>query len=363
MLPLITWFWQYRACLQPLWRPRSPVAVAALLAWALGGGGAVLPPPAHAARPAVLVRFSHVVAPDTPKGQMAQHFQQLVQQRSGGRIRVEVYPDSQLYGDDDEMEALRLGAVELLAPSLSKFGNVGMPEFEVFDLPFLFTDLAQVQRVLQGPVGQQLRQRLARQQMLGLGFMDNGFKHMSAHRPLCTPADFAGQRLRVQASRVLVAQMRAVGAEPVVLPFGDTRRALASGVVDGTENTLSNFHTQHLAQVQSHLTLTQHGYLGYAVVTHPRFWASLSPADRTLLETALAQALEQGNRRSAALDQQALQRLQHTPGLQVHTLTPAQRATLRQDAQPVYDTFRRTVGAALLQAVQQAIAEVPASGD
>ena len=141
----------------------------ALLCLALWG--VALGWPAHAARPAVLVRFSHVVAPDTPKGQMAQHFQQLVQQRSGGRIRVEVYPDSQLYGDDDEMEALRLGAVELLAPSLSKFGNVGMPEFEVFDLPFLFTDLAQVRRVLQGPVGQQLRQRLARQQMLGLGFM------------------------------------------------------------------------------------------------------------------------------------------------------------------------------------------------
>lgn len=318
---------------------------------------------AHAARPAVLMRFSHVVAPDTPKGQMAQHFQQLVQQRSGGRIRVEVYPDSELYGDDDEMEALRLGAVELLAPSLSKFGNVGMPEFEVFDLPFLFTDLAQVRRVLQGPVGQQLRQRLARQQMLGLGFMDNGFKHMSAHRPLRTPSDFKGQRLRVQASRVLVAQMRTLGAEPVVLPFGDTRRALASGVVDGTENTLSNFHTQQLAPLQPHLTLTQHGYLGYAVVTHLRFWASLSPADRTLLETALAEALEQGNRRSAALDQQALQRLQHTPGLQVHALSPAQRTALRQAAQPVYDTFRRTVGPALLQAVQHSMAEAPTSTD
>lgn len=325
--------------------------------------GLALPGLTLAERPAVLLRFAHVVAPDTPKGQMAQHFQQLVQQRSGGRIRVEVYPDSQLYGDDDEMEALRLGAVELLAPSLSKFGNVGMPEFEVFDLPFLFTDLAQVQRVLQGPVGQQLRQRLARQQMLGLGFMDNGFKHMSAHHPLRTPADFAGQRLRVQASRVLVAQMRAIGAEPVILPFGDTRRALASGVVDGAENTLSNFDTQHLAPLQPHLTLTQHGYLGYAVVTHPRFWASLSPADRTLLEAALAEALEQGNRRSAALDQQALQHLQHTPDLQVHTLTPAQRATLRQAAQPVYDTFRRTVGPNLLQAVQQAITEAPTSSD
>src|SRR5665647_505212 len=148
---------------------------------------------------------------------MAKRFKELVEQRAGGRIRVEVYPDSQLYGDDDEMEALRLGAVEMLAPSLSKFGNFGVPEFEVFDLPFLFSDLEQVRLVTQGPVGQQLLQRLNRQQMMGLGFLDNGFKQMSASKPLRTPADFKGQRFRVQASRVLVAQMRALGAQPVVL--------------------------------------------------------------------------------------------------------------------------------------------------
>lgn len=310
---------------------------------------------AQAQRPAVLVRFSHVVAQDTPKGLMASRFKELVEQRAGGRIRVEVYPDSQLYGDDDELEALRLGAVEMLAPSLSKFGNFGVPEFEVFDLPFLFMNLAQVRLVTQGPVGQQLLQRLSRQQMMGLGFLDNGFKQMSARKPLRTPADFKGQRFRVQASRVLVAQMRALGAQPVILPFGETQRALASGVVDGAENPLSNFLTQGLARVQPDVTLTQHGYLGYAVVTNPRFWASLAMADRDLLNQALADALALGNRLSAELNQQALEQLQRTPGVHVHTLTPQERSALRQAVQPVYDGFQRSVGPELLNDVQRAI--------
>ncbi|MEY5100653.1 MAG: C4-dicarboxylate-binding periplasmic protein precursor [Pseudomonadota bacterium] len=314
--------------------------------------------PLQAARGPLLLRFSHVVAPDTPKGQMARRFQELVAQRSGGRIRVEVYPDSQLYGDEDEIEALRLGAVEMLAPSLSKFGNFGITEFEVFDLPFLFDDLEQVRRVTQGPVGQRLLERLGRQQMVGLGFMDNGFKQMSARRALKVPEDFKGQRLRVQASRVLVAQMRALGAQAVILPFGETRQAMASGVVDGAENPLSNFLTQGLAAVQSDLTLTRHGYLGYAVVSNPRFWASLADADRQLLSRALAEALEFGNRLAAELDRQALERLRRTPGLRIHELTPEQRAALRAAAQPVYAGFRSTVAGPWLDEVRRAIGRV-----
>lgn len=332
--------------------PRSPPVLRRAV---LGAACAVASGWARAARPEVLLRFSHVVAPDTPKGQMALRFQSLVHARAGDRIRVEVHPASQLWGDDDEMEALRLGAVEMLAPSLSKFGMAGVPEFEVFDLPYLFADLAQVRRVTQGAVGRGLLQRLGRQQMLGLGFLDNGFKQMSASRPLRTPADYRGLRVRVQASRVLGEQVRALGAQPVVLPFGETQRALASGVVDAAENPLSNFLTQGLAALQPHLTLTQHGYLGYAVVSHPRFWASLSPADRELLSTALAEALAHGNRLAAELDAMALATLRRTPGLQVHGLTPAERSALRRHLQTVYDGFQRSLGSALLKDVQQAL--------
>jgi C4-dicarboxylate-binding protein DctP len=318
--------------------------------------------PVRAARPPLLVRFSHVVAAETPKGRMALEFQRLVAQRSAGRIRVEVHPDSQLYGDEDELEALRLGAVELIAPSLSKFGQAGLAEFEVFDLPFLFDDLEQVHRVTQGEVGRRLLDRLARQQMVGLGFMDSGFKQMSARRPLRTPAEFRGLRLRVQASRVLVAQMRALGAEPVVLPFGETRRALASGVVDGAENPLPNFTTQGLEAVQSDITLTRHGYLGYAVVSHPRFWDSLAADDRLLLRRALDEAIAFGNRLSAELDRAALERLRRQRRPRLHELDAAGRTALRQAVQPVYRNFEQRGGASLLAEVRSAIAAGMAAG-
>ncbi|WP_342131572.1 DctP family TRAP transporter solute-binding subunit [Hydrogenophaga sp. OTU3427] len=316
-------------------------------------------PRAQAPASPVLVRFSHVVAPDTPKGRMALRFKALAEARSRGRVLVQIYPDSQLYGDDDEMEALQLGAVELLAPSLSKFGNVGVPAFEVFDLPFLFDDLAQVRRVTQGPIGQELLLRLDRQQMVGLGYLDNGFKHMSAGRPLRTPADFRGLRLRVQASRVLSGQMRALGAQPVVLPFGETQRALAAGVVQGAENPLSNFLTQGLAPLQRDLTLTRHGYLGYAVVTSQRFWRRLAAPDRELLAGALADAIDESHRQAEDTERQALETLRQLPGVRLHSVDAPQRAALRAAVQPVYDDFERRVGADLLRAVERAKAQTP----
>lgn len=333
-------------CRRLAWRRGAAWSACLLLA------GAALAAPEKAPAP-VLIRFSHVVAHDTPKGQMALRFRALVAQRSGGRIRVEVYPDSKLYGDDDEMEALQLGAVEMLAPSLSKFGSVGISEFEVFDLPFLFRDLAQVRCVTQGPIGRQLLQRLSRQQMVGLGFLDNGFKQMSAGKPLQNPPDFKGLRLRVQASRVLADQMRALGAHPMVLSFDETQRALAAGVVNGAENPLSNFLTQQLASVQRDVTLTSHGYLGYAVVSNPRFWSSLDTADRAMLTRALNDALEEGNHLSAQMNQQALATLRESSGVRLHALSAAQRDTMRRAVQPVYEHFERRVGGSLLRQVQR----------
>ncbi|MEP6970504.1 MAG: DctP family TRAP transporter solute-binding subunit, partial [Betaproteobacteria bacterium] len=259
----------------------------------------------------VLIRFSHVVARDTPKGLAVERFKSLVEQRSGGRIRVMVYPDARLYGDLDEMEALRLGAVEMLAPSLSKFGPIGFPEFELFDLPFLFERITDVHRITQGDVGRRLLDSLSRQGLVGLGYFDNGFKQMSANRPLREPADFRGLRMRVQASRVIAAQFRALGARPVVLAFSETRRALAAGVVDGTENPVSNFWTQRMNEVQTDLSLTHHAYLGYAVVASQRFWNSLLPDDRAVVTQAMQEALAYGNAIADAENEGALQALRN----------------------------------------------------
>ena len=290
------------------------------------------------------IRFSHVVAPDTPKGLAVERFRQLVQQRSAGRIQVVVYPDGRLYGDHDEMQALQLGAVEMLAPSLSKFGRVGFPEFELFDLPYFFPDMGSVQRVTLGPLGRRMLDRLMRQRLVGLGFMGNGFKHMSANRPLLEPAHFAGLRMRVQASRVIASHMRALGARPVTLSFSETRRALAAGVVDGTENPISNFWTQGMQAVQTDLSLTQHAYLGYAVVANQRFWSGMTVADRTLVTQALNEALVFGNQIAEAQNENALLALREAGETRIHVPSRLQVQRMRAAAEPVHAELAKRIG-------------------
>lgn len=309
----------------------------------------------RAARAQVTLRLSHVVAQQTPKGLALEYFAQCLHRLSQGRIQVLIYPNSLLYGDADEFQALQLGAVEMLAPSLSKFGRVGFAEFELFDLPFLFDAKAQVHRVMHGPIGQELLATLQRQRMVGLGYLDNGFKHMSAHRALRTPADFVGLRMRIQGSRVIAHQMRALGARPVVLGFGETRRALATGVVDGTENPISNLWTQRMHEVQTDLTLTRHGYLGYCVVVNQRFWEHLSRTDRALVQQAMTEALHWGNTIAQRENDQALARLRIGPHTRVHTLHEAQRQQLRQATQAVYQGLQQRIGARWLRQVQATI--------
>ncbi len=315
--------------------------------WLRGlAGAALLATPVKAATDGgVLLRVSHVVAQETPKGLATSRFKALLEQRSGGRIQVRIYPDSQLYSDHDEIQALQLGAVEMLAPSLSKFGRIGFPEFELFDLPFLFTDVAAVRRITQGPLGQRMLGRLSRQGIVGLGYFDNGFKQMSANQPLLEPTDFVGLRMRVQASRVIAAQMRALGAQPVTLAFSETRRALAAGVVDGTENPISNFWTQRMHEVQTDLSLTAHGYLGYAVVLNQRFWLSLSARDQALVSQALRDAVVFSHQMADIQNQQALDALREAGTTRIHIPSPAQRQRLRQAVEPVHQALSLRIGA------------------
>jgi C4-dicarboxylate-binding protein DctP len=285
-----------------------------------------------------------------------QRFKDLVEQRSNARVQVAIYANSSLFGDADEMQALQMGAVDMLAPSLSKFGRIGFPEFELFDLPFVFGNRDQVHRLCEGPLGQRLLGALSRQRMVGLGYLDNGFKHMSANKALLVPQDFAGLRMRVQSSRVIAQQMRALGAQPVNLSFGETRRALATGVVDGTENPVSNFWTQRMHEVQTDLTLTQHGYLGYAVVAHSDFWASLPTPERKLVRDALREALDWGNNIAERENTDALVALRRAGTTRIHTPDGDQHEALQQAVRGVYDGFEQRIGARWLRDVRSAMA-------
>jgi C4-dicarboxylate-binding protein DctP len=269
-------------------------------------------------------------------------------------VRVELFPDGKLYGDKDEVAALQLGAVQMLAPSLSKISAAGFPEFELFDLPFLFDDYADVRKVTEGRVGRRLLGLLEAKGIHGLAYWDNGFKSFSADRPLRELPDFAGLRVRIQPSRVLAAQMRALGADPIVLGFSDLIPALREHVVQAAENPISNFVTQRMDEVQRHLTLTRHGYLGYAVVVNARFWAGLPWRTRRQLERAMEEATAFSNSIARQRNDEDLARLVAAGTTLIHEPTAAQREALRRALLPVHERVAATVGRELIEDVYEA---------
>lgn len=301
----------------------------------------------------IVIKFSHVVANDTPKGKAALHFKQLAEQATGGRVRVDVYPNSRLYKDKEELEALQLGAVQMLAPSLAKFGPLGIREFEVFDLPYIFPDKQGLYRVTEGAIGQSLLKKLEAKGITGLGFWDNGFKVMSANKPLRVPADFKGQKMRIQPSKVLEAQMRALGASPLVLGFGEVYQALQSGVVDGTENPPSNFYTQKMYEQQRYLTVSNHGYLGYAVIVNKKFWDGLPTGIRYALEGAMKEATRYANTIAQKENDAALEAVKRSGKTAVYTLSDKEKDEWRRVLSPVHQEMESRVGKDLIAAVQR----------
>jgi len=330
---------------------RFIVAMAVAAAVTLAG-------PAQAQSP-IVIKFSHVVAPDTPKGKGAEKFKELAEQYTAGQVKIEVYPNSQLYKDKEEVEALQLGAVQMLAPSLAKFGPLGVKEFEVFDLPYILPSKAALRRVTDGPVGHRLFSLLEPKGIKGLAFWDNGFKVMSANRPLRLPEDFKGLKMRVQSSKVLEAQMRALGAIPQVLAFSEVYQALQTGVVDGSENTPSNMYTQKHNEVQKYITLSEHGYIGYAVIVNKKFWDGL-PADiRASLERAMADATKYANDISQQENDDALEAIRTSGSSTFITLTDDQKAAWRKALLPVYDEMAPRLGRDIIEEFQK---EAKASG-
>jgi len=302
----------------------------------------------------IVIKFSHVVAVDTPKGQAAEHFKKLAEERTKGAVKVEVYPNSQLYKDKEEMEALQLGAVHMLAPSLAKFAPLGVKEFELFDLPYIFDDYDALHKVTEGEVGKKLLKMLEVKGVLGLAYWDNGFKVMSANKPLRKVADFKGQKMRIQSSKILDAQMRALGAIPQVMAFSEVYQALQTGVVDGTENPPSNLYTQKMHEVQKYVTLSDHGYLGYAVIVNKGFWEKL-PADiRTTLEKAMVDSTKFANDIAKQKNDEDLAAVKASGKSELIKLTPEERAEWKTALIKVHDEQASRIGADLIQEVYKA---------
>ena len=307
---------------------------------------------AHAADP-ITIKFSHVVAENTPKGQGALLFKKLVEERLPGKVEVQVYPNSSLFGDGKEMEALLLGDVQLIAPSLAKFEHYSKG-VQVFDLPFLFDDIAAVDRFQKGEAGQKLLRSMEDKNITGLGYWHNGMKQLSANKKLIEPKDARGLKFRVQASAVLDEQFKAVRANPRKMSFAEVYQGLQTGVVNGTENTWSNYESQKVHEVQPYMTASDHGLIDYMVITNTQFWNGLPEDVRGELETIMEEVTAEVNRQADDLNQQARQAIVASGKTEIIELSPEQRAKWREAMQPVWKKFEGDIGAELIEAAQSA---------
>ena len=304
-----------------------------------------------AAQP-IVIKFSHVVAEKTPKGQAALKFKEEAEKLLPGKVKVEVYPSSQLFGDGKEMEALALGDVQFIAPSLSKFDKF-TKQLQVFDLPFLFDNIEAVDRFQQGPVGQKLLTSMQSKGFLGLAYWHNGMKQLSAKKPLLVPSDAKGLKFRVQASDVLAAQFQQLGANPQKLAFSEVYQALQLGTVDGQENTWSNCYSQNYQEVQSDFTHTDHGVIDYMVVTNASWWKKLPPDVQAGLKKAMDVATKLNNEVAGKLNADAKKKIAESGSAKIHELTPAQRAEWKKAMEPVWAKFEGGIGKDIVDAAKK----------
>lgn len=302
---------------------------------------------------AIVIKFSHVVAETTPKGKGALKFKELAEARSNGRVRVEVYPNGTLYKDKNELGALLAGDVHMLAPSTSMFPTIGGQEFELFDLPYLFDNALEFHRVMDTPIGTRIMANIPKG-LFGLAFWDNGFKQLTANKPLRKVEDFKDLRIRVQPSRTIDAQMKALGSIPTVLDFSEVYLAMKSGIVDGTEATASNIYTQHYDEVQKFITVSDHGYQGYVVITTKKFWDTLPSDIREVLQLAMRDATVYTNERAEADNQEALRKLAEGGKVQIIKLTPDERSELRKTMMRAHRDAAIRIGEHLVRAIYKA---------
>ena len=330
---------------------RLAIALAAVLAVALCR-------PALADEP-IIIKFSHVVAPDAPKGKAAVLFKELAEKYTNGRVKVEIYPNSSLYKDKEELEALQLGSVQLLAPSISKFGPLGVKEFDIFDLPFLASDDARAHQMMLSPMMGELNQKLAAKGVSALSYWDNGATVFTANTPLIWPDDFRGLKLRIQGGKVQDAVARELGALPQILAFSQVYQSLQTGVVDGEDNVPSNILTQKFYEVQKHLTVSFHGRITYALITNKTFWNSLPEDVRKELDRAVKESTEFFNATAAKDNADALEKIKASGKTEIHVLTEAERKAWIAKLMPVHKEMEKRFGKDFIDRVYKASGFVP----
>ena len=321
----------------------------------------VAPGAALAQQQPIIIKFSHVVSPDAPKGKAAVKFKELAEAYTNGKVKVEVYPNSSLYKDKEELEALQLGSVQVLAPSISKFGPLGVKEFDVFDLPFLMSDDARARQMYASPMMAELNKKLETKGVLPLAYWDNGAHVYTCNKPLIMPDDFRGLKMRIQGSKVLDAATRELGALPQIMAFSELYQALQTGVVDGEDNVPSNILTQKFYEVQKHLTVSHHGRLTYALIVNKKFWDGLPEDVRAPLARAVKETTDFFNSTAAKDNADALEKIRASGKIQVHDLTNEQRKAWIAKLMPVHTEMQSRFGKDFIEKIYKASGFTPPS--
>ncbi len=314
--------------------------------------------PALADEP-IVIKFSHVVAPDAPKGKAALFFKELAEKYTNGRVKVEVYPNSSLYKDKEELEALQLGSVQLLAPSIAKFSPLGVKEFDIFDLPFLLSDEAHARQMMASPMMAELNKKLEAKGVEPLAYWDNGAHNYTANRPLVLPEDFRGLKMRIQGGKVQDAVARELGAIPQIIAFGELYQALQTGVVDGEDNVASNILTQRFYEVQKHMTLSHHSRLTYALVTNKTFWNGMPDDVRAQLDRAVKETDAFFNDTAAKDNADAVDRIRASGKTEIHALTDAERKAWIGKLMPVHTEMQSRFGKDFIERIYKASGFTP----
>lgn len=301
----------------------------------------------------IVIKFSHVAAADTPKGQAAEFFKKRAEELTKGKVKVEIYANSTLYKDKEELEALQMGSVQMLAPVAGKFGPAGVKEFEAFDLPYIFPDENALHRVTRGPIGASLLKKLEPRNMVGLSYWDAGFRVLSSNKPIRSPEEAKGQKIRINASKVNQSIMRSIGALPQTMAFSEVYQALQTGVVDGADGNLPNLYTQKQYEVQKHVTMTNHTYSGYVVVTNKPFWEKL-PADiRGQLSTAMKDATDFNDKVTEEDNAKAMAAIKASGKTQIHVPSEAEKSVWIKAMLPVQDEMSDRIGKELIEAIRK----------
>jgi C4-dicarboxylate-binding protein DctP len=308
----------------------------------------------------IIIKFSHVVSPDAPKGKAALLFKELAEKYTNGKVKVEVYPNSSLYKDKEELEALQLDTVQILAPSISKFGPLGIKEFDIFDLPFLMSDDNHARQMYASPMMGELNKKLEAKEVKPLAYWDNGTHVYTCNKPLIMPEDFKGLKMRIQGSKVLDAAARELGAIPQIMAFGELYQALQTGVVDGEDNVPSNIWTQKFYEVQKYLTVSYHGRLTYALIINKTFWEGLPPDVRDELDQAVKESTDFFNTTAAKDNADALEKIRASGKIQVHDLTPDEKKAWIAKLMPVHVEMQKRFGKDFIEKIYAASGFTPA---